>query len=197
MNKFAVVTVGILLAGLTGCSSQAEVDVQSGVCENVVSAKWISYELNLDVIKAVRETVFGSGSYERGIVLSAPELNSITSTNPKLQSDNSSFVRALENIQVDSIDGDAPRVNIQVIEKAQLPDLNKLFITPDKAGTILKYHGVRMVSGELEVECSNLEKKLTSHVTGPVAVISGDLDCAITPPTNTVAALVQKYCNQG
>ena len=197
MKKCVGVSVGILLAALTGCSSQPQAQPESNICEKVVSAKWISYETNLDVIKLIRETVFGRSSFERGIVVSSPEFNSITSTNPGLKTSNPTFIRALENIQVDTIDGDATPVNIQIIEKAQLPDLNELFITPDKIGTFLKYHGVRVVSGVLEVGCSNLERILTSHVTGPVDLISGDLDCDITPPTNTVAAIVQKYCIQG
>ncbi len=197
MNRCVGVSVGILLAGLTGCSSQPQAQPESNICEKVVSAKWISYETNLDVIKLTRETVFSRSSSERGIVVSAPELNSITSTNPGLKISNPSFIRALENIQVDTIDGDAPIVNIQLIEKAKLSNLNELFITPDKVGTYLRYHGVRMASGVLEVGCSNLERILTSHVTGPVDLISGDLDCDITPPTNTVAAIVQKYCIQG
>ncbi|MEY2634391.1 MAG: hypothetical protein RIS75_331, partial [Actinomycetota bacterium] len=88
-------------------------------------------------------------------------------------------------------------LNINLINESQLPSLKEMEISSGKPGTYLKYLGVRTISGELEVKCSNINKKIVSIVSGPVHQVFGTLDCQTTPPKNTMADLVKNYCDQG
>lgn len=191
MKSIALISAGILLIGLPGCANQ-NTNAMGEVCANVVSAHWISYKKDIAAFKVMSETLFTSGTHEGGVVHFAPEVNAIMSKHFMLPATNKTLVKALQ-----SVGGDDELLNINLIDESQLASLKDMEISSGKPGTYLKYLGVRTISGELEVKCSNINKKIVSIVSGPVHQVFGTLDCQTTPPKNTMADLVKKYCNQG